>query len=53
VTYRFEFGSEAPPALVFEVNEALGLVSRALGVRLVREEIGPELCGAGARPCPR
>lgn len=52
VTYRFEFESGAPPALVFEVNEALGLVSRALGVRLLRDEIGLELCGAGASPCP-
>lgn len=52
VTYRFEFESGAPPALVFEVNDALSLVSRALGVRLLRDEIGLELCGAGARPCP-
>jgi hypothetical protein len=52
VTYRFEFESGAPPALVFEVNEALSLVSRALGVRLLREAVGLELCGAGARPCP-
>jgi hypothetical protein len=52
VTYRFEFVTGAPPALVFEVNEALGFVPRSLGVRLLREEIGLELCGAGARPCP-
>jgi hypothetical protein len=52
VTYSFEFGSGAPPALVFEVNEALSLVPRALGVELFREELGLELCGAGARPCP-
>jgi hypothetical protein len=52
VTYRFEFVTGAPPALVFEVNEALGFVPRALGVQLLREEIGLELCGAGARPCP-
>jgi hypothetical protein len=52
VTYRFQFESGAPPALVFEVNEALSFVSRALGVRLIREEVGLELCGAGARPCP-
>jgi hypothetical protein len=52
VTYRFEFESGAPPALVFEMNEALSLVSRADGVRVVREEFGLELCGAGARPCP-
>jgi hypothetical protein len=52
VTYRFEFVTGAPPALVFEVNEALGFVPRSLGVRILREEVGLELCGAGARPCP-
>lgn len=52
VTYRFEFATGAQPALVFEVNEALGFVPRALGVRIIREELGLELCGAGARPCP-
>lgn len=52
VTYRFEFGSGAPPALLFEVNEALTLIPRALGVELFREELGLELCGAGASPCP-
>jgi hypothetical protein len=52
VTYRFDFVTGAPPALVFEVNEALRFVPRALGVQLLREEIGLELCGAGARPCP-
>jgi hypothetical protein len=52
VMYRFEFVAGAPPALVFEVNEALGFVPRSLGVRILREEIGLELCGAGARPCP-
>ena len=52
VTYRFEFATGAQPALVFEVNEALGFVPRALGVRILREELGLELCGAGARPCP-
>jgi hypothetical protein len=52
VTYRFEFVTGAAPALVFEVNEALGFVPRALGVRIIREELGLELCGAGARPCP-
>ena len=52
VTYRFQFGSGAPPALLFEVNEALSLIPRALGVELFREELGLELCGAGASPCP-
>lgn len=52
VTYRFRFVPGAPPALVFEVNEALSFVSRALGVRLLREDVGLELCGAGASPCP-
>jgi hypothetical protein len=52
ITYRFEFEPGAPPALVFEVSEALSLVPRALGVRILREEVGLELCGAGANPCP-
>jgi hypothetical protein len=52
VTYRFKFETGAPPSLVFEVNEALGFVPRALGVRLLRKFSGLELCGAGASPCP-
>jgi hypothetical protein len=52
VTYRFDFESGAPPALVFEVGGALSMVPRSVGVDLIREELGLELCGAGAPPCP-
>ena len=48
VTYRFD--ADAAPALVLEVDEAIGFRPRA---ELVAEtdELGLTLCGAGAPPC--
>lgn len=52
VTYRFAFNPNASPALAFEIDEALGFRPRAPLVESMREDVGLELCGAGASPCP-
>ena len=51
VSYDYTFAADAPPALVFEADEALGFVPRADLVAAVDDSAGLRLCGAGAR-CP-
>jgi hypothetical protein len=52
VTYRFAFDVDASPTLSFDVDEALAFRPRATLVEQTREQVGLELCGAGASPCP-
>ena len=52
VTYRFAFNVDASPTLSFDVDEALSFRPRAALVEEMREQVGLELCGAGASPCP-
>jgi hypothetical protein len=51
VTYEYAFDDEAPPALVFEADQALGFVPREDLVEKVRASTDLRLCGAGV-PCP-
>ena len=51
VTYTFEFGGDATAALTFATDNALAFQPREELVREVREQLGLQLCGAGA-PCP-
>lgn len=52
VTYRFAFDLDASPTLAFDIDEALGFRPRAALVERMREQVGLELCGTGASPCP-
>ena len=52
VTYRFAFNVDASPTLSFDVDEALSFRPRAALVAEMRKQVGLELCGAGASPCP-
>jgi hypothetical protein len=52
VTYRFAFNVDASPTLSFDVDEALSFRRRAALVAEVRKQVGLELCGADASPCP-
>ena len=52
VTYRLDFGKDATPAVLFDVDQALGFQPRSLLADHVRATTGLELCGAGAN-CAR
>jgi hypothetical protein len=52
VTYRFAFNPNASPALAVDIDEALSFRARLPLVEYMRETVGLELCGFGARPCP-
>jgi hypothetical protein len=52
VTYEMRFQSGAPTTLTLEVDQALGFVLRSRFVGLVEKEVGVDLCGANAPPCP-
>jgi hypothetical protein len=52
VTYRFAFNVDASPTLSFDVDEALSFRPRAALVAEMRKQVGLELCGADASPCP-
>jgi hypothetical protein len=47
VTYRLDFADDATPAVLFDVDQALGFQPRSLLANHVRETTGLDLCGAG------
>jgi hypothetical protein len=51
VVYRYRFANADDPALALEADQALGFRPRSVIVRHL-DEIGLQLCGAGAPPCP-
>lgn len=51
ITYRFSFTAGADPTLVIEAEQSLSTIPRAQIVRLVDEDLGVPLCGAGAPSC--
>ena len=51
VTYRYRFRAGASSTLSLEAEEALGFFPRVALVKMVREQLGQTLCGAGAPPC--
>lgn len=52
ITYHFAFLPGASSAYTAEADSALGFMPRATVRRVVRQQLGVELCGAGAPPCP-
>jgi hypothetical protein len=52
ITYRFAFAPGAGGAFTAEADSALGFLTRAEVRRQLQENLGVELCGAGAPPCP-
>ncbi len=49
IRYRYAFAPGTPPALLFDIDEALAFESRADLVAYVEEHEDQVLCGAGAR----
>jgi hypothetical protein len=52
ITYHFAFLPGASSAYTAEADSALAFVPRAVVRRVVQQQLGVELCGAGAPPCP-
>jgi len=52
VTYRYAFQPGASALLVFDVDQALSFLARSVAVQKVDDQIGLDLCGAEAPPCP-
>ena len=47
VTYEIEYGEEANPSLIFQIDQDLTFQDRQLLIDYVSDRNGGELCGAG------